>query len=124
MLTGRERALLSSTPPLGVEDGSKHAPEEMELGTLSDSQERKGTAWKPHFLLLWSHNNKQHSNLSAGNCGCCLQINRDLQPGRIPVTKFSLKTENTIVFTDLYANVMLVVEEKGHVYCKQRCWLC
>ena len=55
--------------------------------------------------------------------GCCLQINKDLLPVRIPVTKFSWKTENTIVFTDQqrHANVMLVAEGRGHVYCKQRC---
>lgn len=42
---------------------------------------------------------------------------------RIPGTKFSQKIENTIVFTaeQPHANVMLAVEGKGHVYCKQRC---
>lgn len=44
-------------------------------------------------------------------------------PVRIPVTKFGQKTENTIVFTDQqrHANVMVVAEGRGHVYCKQRC---
>lgn len=32
--------------------------------------------------------------------GCCLQVNRDLPPVRIPGTTFSQKTENTILFTD------------------------